>query len=215
MTPEPLSDPNPFRPELVEQLPAVLPSAAAIAGDLVVPGLAGDETTPDFVELALAGLKPSSKEGYRKELIAFNRFLSSPESPGPLNRNLGRFLTLATRHGNTILMSWVCSMQDECLSPATIRRRIASVKRLLKGCRIMGLTDLVVETILPRAEAFRDTAGPGLKGWQRLLAWAQREAETALTSPGSSGPDATWRSSSSSTTGAQAIGGGRDGRRGL
>jgi integrase/recombinase XerC len=155
------------------------------AGELVpivpelLPAIAGDDAgrRVDLVDLALAGLKATSKEGYRKELAAFDRW-ASPK----LNLTYGGFLDLRSSAANAVLMAWISDMQLASLTPATIRRRIAALKRFVKGCRLIGQTDLVVEAILPKAEAYRDTAGPGLKGWKMMLERAELEITKSRTS---------------------------------
>ena len=67
-------------------------------------------------------------------------------------------------------------MLDRKLSPATVARRTAALCRAVKRARMVGLTRLTLETESPKAEAFRDTRGPGAQGWRRLHDQAEAEA---------------------------------------
>lgn len=166
-------------PAIAPQLPAPAP-AGQFAGQFD-PGSASAEGI-DLVGLALAGLKASSQAGYRKDLRAFVRWgwggwgeRATPDAA------LRAFLRLSAGQANGVILAWAACMQAAKLSPATVRRRVAAVRKVVKRARLIGLTTVQLDVDLPRAEAFRDTAGPGRKGWRAILARAQSEAEAART----------------------------------
>jgi integrase/recombinase XerC len=71
-------------------------------------------------------------------------------------------------------------MLDRGLSPATVNRRVSTLRRLCKLARRFALITWGLDVDTLRAEAYRDTTGPGRAGWLRLLdAATQAAARTA------------------------------------
>jgi hypothetical protein len=63
---------------------------------------------------------------------------------------------------------------------------------MVKLARTLGRVAWAIDIPSPRAEAYRDTRGPGLEGWKALLVEARAKATTPNTtalslSPGASG----------------------------
>ena len=54
-------------------------------------------------------------------------------------------------------------------APATINRRLAALRSLVKLARTLGLIPWVLEVDGLRTEAYRDTRGPGQAGFRKLL----------------------------------------------
>lgn len=93
-----------------------------------------------FPDLALltGQLAPSSLAGYRRDVVLYRRFCADP----------------ATALHATSLARWRTHLaEDTRLSPYTINRRLAAVKRLLQEAAVQGYVDLAA------AEAFRRVAG--------------------------------------------------------
>jgi integrase/recombinase XerC len=130
--------------------------------------------TVDLVEMVLAGLKDQSREGYRKDLAALASFLGLA---GPADA-VRRLLALGRGEANALAAAFTSDMLARGLSPATVRRRYAAFSRVFKAGRRFGLTEVSPEAELPRTEALRDTAGPGKRGWERMLAVSLIEAAT-------------------------------------
>lgn len=138
-----------------------------------VPATATADVQPiDLIEMAVSGLLPQSQAGYRKDFAAFGEYVAA--DAGVAIRELVRKVDQGAV--NAILASWVAAMVAAGRSPATIRRRIAAIARVFKVARRYGLTTTIPEVELPRAEAYRDTEGPGKRNWEKMLAAAQAEA---------------------------------------
>src|SRR5438874_8670423 len=60
-------------------------------------------------------------------------------------------------------------LQQRGLAPATINRRLAALRSLVKLARTLGLIPWVLEVEGLRTEAYRDTRGPGHAGFRKLL----------------------------------------------
>lgn len=70
---------------------------------------------------------------------------------------------------NAIATAYVRSMLDRKLSPATINRRVSTLRRLVKLARRFAVVAWSLEVESLRVEAFRDTTGPGRAGWLRIV----------------------------------------------
>jgi integrase/recombinase XerC len=79
---------------------------------------------------------------------------------------------LADGHGraNETVLLFRNQLQARCLAPATINRRLAALRSLVKLARTLGLIPWVLEVEGVRTEPYRDTRGPGHAGFRRLLA---------------------------------------------
>jgi integrase/recombinase XerC len=152
-------------PPDAEFLPSVIPPDP--------PATPAVPTPADLLELLLAGLKPQSREAYTRDLDALARFLRLP-SAGPAAVML---LSLTRARANALASVWCSDMLERGLSPATVRRRYAAMCRVFKAGRRLGLTEVTPEAELPRTTPLRDTAGPGKRGWEQMLAVAKHEAQ--------------------------------------
>jgi integrase len=91
----------------------------------------------------LAGqLAPASLAGYRRDVALYRRFCGDPQ-PALLAASLARWRTHLAQH--------------TALSPHTINRRLAAVKRLVQEAAVQGYVDEAT------AEAFRRVAGVQVK----------------------------------------------------
>jgi integrase/recombinase XerC len=64
------------------------------------------------------------------------------------------------------------------LAPATIARRVAALRSVVKLARTLGRITWAIDIPSPRAEAYRDTRGPGLAGWKAMLAAVKKQTAT-------------------------------------
>ena len=77
---------------------------------------------------------------------------------------------------NAICAAYSAYMQDRGLGASTINRRLSSIRRLVKLARRYELVSWTLEVDALRVEGYRDTTGPGLDGWHRMLETATRLA---------------------------------------
>src|SRR5262249_55751698 len=114
----------------------------------------------------LSGRSPQTLRAYRKDLEDLAAFLgvaSASAIPGTL---LGGGQGAA----NERAPAYRAHPQQRGLAPATVNRRLAAMRSLVKLARTLGMTPWTLDVEGLRAEVYRDTRGPGGAGFARLLA---------------------------------------------
>jgi integrase/recombinase XerC len=136
-----------------------------------LPRVASEAIPIDLVNLAVAGLKATTVQGYRKDLGSFAAWIGQD-----VQLSLWALISSGQGQANSAALAYVDSMLARDLAPATVRRRVAALQRVLKVARRLNLTRIVLEVELPKAETFRDTAGPGRRAFDRMLAVTEERA---------------------------------------
>jgi integrase/recombinase XerC len=67
-------------------------------------------------------------------------------------------------------------MVQRGLSPATIGRRLSALRSMVKVARQIGRITWTLEVEQPKSVPYRDTRGPGLDGWRRIVAAVRSRA---------------------------------------
>lgn len=113
----------------------------------------------------LAGRNPRTLIAYRKDVEAFAAFagVATPEAAAWL------LLSKPLGEANATALAWRASMVDRGLSAATINRRLAALRSLVKLARTLGMVTWVLEVEGLEAAAYRDTRGPGTEGVRTML----------------------------------------------
>ena len=78
---------------------------------------------------------------------------------------------LAAGHGpaNETALNYRSHLLAIGLAPATVNRRLAALRSLVKLARTLGMVGWALDVPSVRSEAYRDTSGPGRDGFCRLL----------------------------------------------
>jgi integrase/recombinase XerC len=79
-------------------------------------------------------------------------------------------LTAAHGGANLLALQYRAHLLERGLQPATVNRRIAALRSLVKLARLAGLVAWSLEVPSVRHEPYRDTRGPGRVGFRCLLA---------------------------------------------
>src|SRR5262249_15139451 len=121
----------------------------------------------------LSGRGPRTLRAYSRDLADFGRW-SGAGSPEEAVR-----LLLAAGQGgaHAAALAWRNDLAARRLAPATIARRLAALRGLVKLARVLGITTWALEVEAPRVETLRDTRGPGKDGFRRLLAQLDGRAD--------------------------------------
>jgi integrase/recombinase XerC len=122
----------------------------------------------------LAGRSPQTLRAYRADLTdfaAFSNVAGIAEAASQL---------LAGGHGraNETVLLFRSQLNARGLAPATINRRLAALRSLVKLARTLGLITWVLTVEGVRTEPYRDTRGPGHAGFRQLLAALDGRCDT-------------------------------------
>jgi integrase/recombinase XerC len=113
----------------------------------------------------LAGRNHLTFKAYRADLEDFSTFTgaTSPEAA------TGVLLSRGQGGANEPGLAYKASLIDRGLAAATVNRRLAALRSLVKLARLLGLVSWSLDVEGARAEAYRDTRGPGRVGFLCLL----------------------------------------------
>jgi integrase/recombinase XerC len=129
---------------------------------------------PDLSRLLaafFAGRNERTLAAYRADLEGFRAFVGAATVGEASNR------LLSGSHGeaNATAFTYKADMVDRGLQAATINRRLAALRSLVKLASTLGLVSWTLAVGNVKAQAYRDTRGPGLDAYKALLAVAQAQ----------------------------------------
>ena len=127
----------------------------------------------DLVEAFLAGRNPKTLRAYGGDLDDFARFVGTSTRQAAVNLLLG-----AGQGGaNAAALAYRNDLLARELAPATVSRRLAALRSVVKLARTIGRVEWSLDVEAPKAEKYRDTRGPGSDGWWAMLAAAGRAGD--------------------------------------
>ena len=105
---------------------------------------------------------------------------TSPGSSERPTRGPGSALLVNLPHGtaNAMALAYRASLVNRGLKSATIARRLAALRSVVKMARTVGVVAWALDVNSPKAEPYRDTKGPGVDGWRAMLTVARLAAES-------------------------------------
>jgi len=133
-------------------------------------------TVDDVLEAWLAGRGPNTLRGYAFDVADFARFAKVKEA----NAAVEMLLSAGPGQGNRIVLAYRAHLLGRQLAPATIARRLAALRSLIKLARQLGRITWTLDVEGPRTKAYRDTRGPGLDGWRRIRTKASQLADQGV-----------------------------------
>ena len=139
--------------------------------------LALDLTPEDrLVAAFLAGRRKATLRAYRQDLDDFRQFLGAASVAGVAAELLGSQPGAA----NETVLRYRAHLIDRGLAPATVNRRLAAIRSLVKLARTLGMVAWHLEVPGVRAEPYRDTRGPGVGGFEALMKAARGRRPKAI-----------------------------------
>ncbi len=126
----------------------------------------------DVLDAFLSGRNPRTLRAYGRDLDDFARFLGVPDSRAAVAGLLG----LPHGNANAAALAYKAHLIGRGLKAATVARRLAALRSVVKMARTVGRVAWALDVESPKAEPYRDTAGPGDAGWRVMLARAKADA---------------------------------------
>lgn len=113
----------------------------------------------------LSGKSKQTIKAYSDDLNCFKKYLklkTIDEVPQYL-------LSLTIGQANATVISYKNNLLDQGMQSATINRKLASIRSLVKMGRTFGLINWTLEVRNEKSESYRDTSGPGKVNFQKML----------------------------------------------
>ena len=110
-------------------------------------------------------------QAYRQDLEDFRLFLEADS----INQAAAVLLGLSHGDANAVALGYKTSLIERKLQAATVNRRLASLRSLVKLARTLGLVSWSLEVENIKARAYQDTRGPGRSGYCCLLDEASKQ----------------------------------------
>src|SRR5439155_20364927 len=102
---------------------------------------------------------------YRQDLADFARFAGATTPAEAAQRLLGE----GAGPANELAWRYQAELRRRGRAAATVNRRLAALRSLIKLARTLGLVGWSLEVEGLKSEPYRDTRGPGTAGFRRLL----------------------------------------------
>ena len=146
-----------------------------ISGDRCVVQRGVDPTrlVADFLE----GRSANTQTAYRADLRAFQSFVGACD----LDQATAYLLGHGPGEANALALEYRAHLVGQELAANTINRRLASLRSLVKLANTLGLVSWGLQIRNLKAEAYRDTRGPGCGGVTKMMrALADRRGPKAV-----------------------------------
>jgi integrase/recombinase XerC len=116
----------------------------------------------------LEGRNENTLVGYRRDLLDFARFLGLGSADNPPAAAVDALLALGHGEANRVALKYVAHLKGRKLAPATICRRLAALRSMVKFGRMIGRVAWSIDVEGPDVQSYRDTRGPGQDGYMSM-----------------------------------------------
>jgi len=134
----------------------------------LVPRTSGVPSLPSgdrLVSAFFADKNERTLKAYQNDLEDFRSFLGAQD----LNEAASRLFSCGPGEANSLVLDYRTSLRDRGLKAATVNRRLAALRSLVKLARTLGAVSWTLEIKSLKEEAYRDTSGPGEDGVRSLF----------------------------------------------
>lgn len=125
-------------------------------------------STPGYVALVqsfLASKSPRTRAAYQADLRDFAQFAESPTPSAAIEA----LVQCGHGHANSITLAYRDQLLAADYSPATVNRRLAAVRSVVRLARMLGYVSWGLDVPGVRSESYRDTRGPGIAGVRSMM----------------------------------------------
>ena len=128
-----------------------------------------------LIERWKEGRSPQTLRAYANDLQSFAAWMKAPSVGAAINT----LLSMDQGAANELVRSYRSGLIDQGLAPATINRRLSSLRSLVALGKEFGYVTFDLATKNVRAEAYRDTRGPEPDIMVLLLEYAKAQPHRA------------------------------------
>ena len=125
----------------------------------------------------LSGRNERTVQAYRQDLEDFRAFAGA----GDVDEAARLLLSGGHGEANALALAYKSSLVNRGLQAATVNRRLAAVRSLVKLARTLGMVPWALEVENVKAESYRDTRGPGQNGFVSLMEEAGKRTDGKAT----------------------------------
>lgn len=126
----------------------------------------------DVLAAFLSGKNRHTLAAYDADLRDFARFLALD----PPKLAVAALVTSQRGDAHAIALAWRVHLEARGLAPATVARKLAALRSIVKLAGQLGQVDWELTIASPRSEGYRDTSGPGEQGWRSVRDQAKAAA---------------------------------------
>ena len=128
-----------------------------------------------LIQSFLSGRKLTTIEAYRRDLQEFRDFLKVDS----LDLAARHLLGLPHGQANALVLSYKIHLTDELkLQSATVNRRLAALRSLVKLAGTVGLVSWKIEIQNERNQAYRDVSGIGTEGIKSIFRYLENRNDS-------------------------------------
>ncbi len=134
--------------------------------------ITADAQAATLISTFLSSKGPATREAYRQDLKCFQSYLLKVHQI----ESVQRLLSLLPGELNFAVLGYRDHLVEKAFSPSTVNRRLGAVRSLFKLSRLLGFTSVRIEISNIKSESYRDTKGPGLPAFKRMLSKAASQS---------------------------------------
>lgn len=121
------------------------------------------ERTQALIHLWLNNRAPTTVRAYSMDLEGWAEWLGMAPPQA-----LDALLQMDPGAANAMAMAYRVHMKEQGLAPATVNRRLAALRSVVDAARTVGLVSWGLSVRGLKAQAYRDTRGPGVAGYRAM-----------------------------------------------